>query len=210
MKFLVRLFLGLERMNRTYNKIIECRFYPHFIGVGLVILINWFFQSILYTQRTEKIFKISFDLVLACVIGLSLITFLDLIATILVSLLVSHSINWVFNSNIIALFKNFKMIKTTKNEREQYIDTLKECITKKHFIQSALLIGSLVDSHDSEYSDVDIRLVRRKGFLNGILACGYLMAIRSRALYDLFPLDIYVLDRISGNDYGEMPQMLKQ
>jgi predicted nucleotidyltransferase len=61
-------------------------------------------------------------------------------------------------------------------------------------IQLIAIYGSMSRKELSESSDLDVRILRKKGFLNGLKACLFGSFERTRSLFNKFPLDLYVID----------------
>jgi len=61
-------------------------------------------------------------------------------------------------------------------------------------MQYVAVYGSYVRGEWKPSSDLDVRLVRRAGFVSGLRACWFLLRERTRAFWMRFPLDIYVAD----------------
>ena len=61
-------------------------------------------------------------------------------------------------------------------------------------VKYVVAYGSLVREEWSSTSDLDARLIRYPGRLNGLRACWFLLCERTRALLAGFPLDMYLLD----------------
>lgn len=161
--------------------------YPLYIKAPIILLSNWLFQGILYMDRTEKVFKLALD-------ALFTITLVLLGVNITASIVISHTLNWIFNGHIFAVFKNLKLMKTSKEKFDAYIENLRKKVENESSIVWAGVYGSLVRGEFKETSDLDVRLIRKPGFINGVRACVFVMKERSWATFNRFPLDIYVGD----------------
>lgn len=166
---------------------------PIFRFKFVIIFTNWLFQGLLYADKTEKAFKLFSDLALT-ILFFSLIPDPDIFDKLIVSFLISHTINWIFNGQIFALFKNFGIIYTEPHKLIQYANEIKDRAASNNSIDCVVVYGSLVRDEIKSTSDLDVRIIRKKGLVFGILACVFAAKERSRALFNCFPLDIYVLD----------------
>ena len=63
-------------------------------------------------------------------------------------------------------------------------------------VSGVMIFGSVSRRQWHERSDLDIRLLRRKGFVNGIIAAAVLFREKVIALFCRQPLDIYLADDI--------------
>lgn len=162
------------------------------------LLVHWVFQGILYMDATERIFKLSIDLILSVIFSILLNMWFSIYLAIAVSLIFSHTLNFLINAQIYVVLKHFTYVERSKKYIKQYTDLLKIRIIGEHSIRCAAAFGSLSRNELKATSDLDIRLVRYPGLVNGIRACWFVLKERSRALGKRFALDIYVLDNLQG------------
>lgn len=167
---------------------------PIFRFKVVIILTNWLFQGILYADKTEKIFKILLDLILAMALSFFLIPFSNAYLSLLISLIISHTILFIFNGQLFALAKNFDIVYNEPQRIIDYANGLKKRASKEKSINCLVVYGSLVRREIKPTSDLDVRVIRKSGVLNGFRACIFGLKERSRALYYRFPLDMYVID----------------
>jgi hypothetical protein len=158
------------------------------------IAIHWTFQSILYMDHTEKIYKLSLDGLLTLFIGFLINNLIPGPYNWICAFLIAHSINFLFNSHFWALLKHYGLVYTPKERFADYSNRLFEQIKAESSIGYAATYGSVTHGGWSPYSDLDIRLVRQTGWINAIRACSFTLFQRSRSLLSRFPLDIYVVD----------------
>jgi hypothetical protein len=162
-----------------------------------VVSINWVFQGILGMDPTERNFKIFLDFLFAGLFALILSRFLNPVHSIILGLISAHTFNWLFNGH---LFVIGRFLGFTSNRPEfilQYMTGVQHRIQNADFLLGGIIIGKIARGGGiSSTSDVDIRLVRRKGFLNGIKASYLTTSERSRALLNKFPLDLYTHDKL--------------
>jgi predicted nucleotidyltransferase len=182
------------RKGKTYANINIGFLTPIFRFKLVIILTNWIFQGLLYSDRTERVFKILLDTFITLVL-LSIIHFPDNnYLKFFISFLISHTLLFVFNGQLFALAKNFDLISNEPERMIDYADGLKMRASKEKSISCVLVYGSLVRGEINPTSDLDIRIIRKVGILNGFRACMFGLYERSRALLYKFPLDLYVID----------------
>lgn len=179
-----------------YKTIIKLENLPSIIKVLILTVSSWLFQGLVYMDRTEKVFKILLDILFLIPFSYVVLLFDLGIIGILISFLIAHTLNWVFNSQIFALIKQFNLIKTDYKSFNKYLERLKKKLKNEPSVVWAGVFGSLVRGELKETSDLDVRLVRKPGSKNGLRACFFVMKERTWALINRFPLDIYVLDDI--------------
>ncbi|KAF5055558.1 hypothetical protein DSECCO2_376460 [anaerobic digester metagenome] len=184
--------------------------YPFWIRIIILTFSSWLFQGILYMDLTERYFKVLLDIILFLICFFVLKFYLTSLLALLISIMFAHTFNWIFNGQIFVLLKNLKLIKTDVNHFFIYLDNFKERIENEDSLSISFTIGSLSRDEIKEGSDLDIRVIRKKGFINGIRACCFIMLERTKALLNKFPLDIYVgdsskfLEKVEKNELIEL------
>lgn len=163
----------------------------------ILILSNWMLQGILHADRTEKIYKLSFTLVFWLIFFLfsSYVTHMTAIYTILITFVIAHSLNWLVNGNFYVLIIHRLMLgKLSKNDLFSYLDILGNRIQQQHWVLYAASFGSICKGKLKDTSDLDLTIVRKKGFKNAIYSI--LFAIKEKKLADFkgIPLEIYISD----------------
>lgn len=147
-------------------------------------------------DRTERIVKIS----LTCVIGLVLdVIFPFSKYTKLKSLFICHFLNFFLNGHPWALMNHTirpDVIRTTHDQVETRITQLQHLGKHSDSIAVIAVYGSLARTGNNlnSNSDLNVRVVRYPGKLNGLIVSLLICRERARASLTLFPLDIYVLD----------------
>jgi predicted nucleotidyltransferase len=163
------------------------------IALGL----HWVFQSLFYMDSTERRFKLSLDLLLTLAFAPALNLLLaDGMAWVL-GFLLAHTLNFLFNSQIWGVLKTYGYEQQPYAKFTQYLDQLGYRAAVEPSIDRLIVYGSLARQEWSPASDLDARILRKIGFLNGLRACWFLLKERSRALFNRFPLDLYVIDDIN-------------
>lgn len=176
------------------GKILHNKYLPKLLKFLIIIASNWVFHGFLYMEKTEKAFFLLFDLLLFFPIWFFLSLVLNLFFSSLVSLFVAHTIHWLFDGHVYVMLKNLGRSKTPKAKFSEYINSLSEKAKNEKSILSIVAFGSLSRGEVSDTSDLDLRIIRRSGLVNGIRACGFTLLERSKALLIKFPLDVYILD----------------
>jgi len=165
----------------------------------ILIVGNWIFHGFLYMDRTEKAFFILLDSIFfAPLFCLVVAISTSVIYAVLVALLIGHTAHWFFNGHIYVLVKKLGCGHTDKTRFEGYMTELSKRVARERSIKAAAIFGSISRDQLTERSDMDVRVIRRGGVINGARACLFTFLERSRALHDRFPLDIYTLDSLAG------------
>lgn len=175
------------------------------------ISVHWIFQGMVYMDRTERLFKLAFDLVLTGWVGMLLRRWWPAEAAFVAGFFVAHTINFLLNAQLWVVLKHYGYINNSRERFDQYTRHLNARIQKQRTIAVTAVIGSEVRNGWQPASDLDVRLVRHPGFLNGLKASVFVLSERTRATFSRFPLDIYLLDSHSRLDHhpDESPRIFK-
>jgi L-malate glycosyltransferase len=153
----------------------------------IAVISHWTFQSLFYMDRTERWFKVSLDLSSTVLLWLALHHWL-------VAFLLAHSLNFFFNGQLWGLLKHYGLVHWAYDDFNAYVDELAQRARRESSIRSLYVYGSLARGEWNDQSDLDARLLRKPGLVNGLRSCVFLLTERTRALFKRFPLDLYVLD----------------
>jgi predicted nucleotidyltransferase len=161
---------------------------------------NWIHQGFFYLDRTEMFYRIVWELILFSICFYLLSEFLNVgeIGSIVLSALVSHTLNWIFNDNFWAcmIFTFPNLLNPGQDNTIKYLKNLQTRLDKANYIGGGMIYGSLSRGEWRKKSDLDIRILRKSGVLNGLY--GYVFVFKERiiALFNKQPLDIYLADSI--------------
>lgn len=182
--------------NSIYARVLKNKILPDSIKKSVIIGSHWLFQGLLKMDRTERIFKILIDISLFVALSVIMMKSMGFYMSIFLAVFVAHSLNWIFNGQIFVSLKNLSL---TENELEDFIiysKNLKKRISNEESIIAAAIFGSLSRDELKSSSDLDVRIIRKPGFVNGFRGCVFVLLERSRAFFSKFPLDIIVLDNL--------------
>ncbi|AKB33064.1 hypothetical protein MSSIH_2374 [Methanosarcina siciliae HI350] len=160
-----------------------------------IVLSNWIFQGMLYADKTERSFRLLVDCLITLVLyAVSTNLIPSAYFGLILSFFVAHTVNWIFNGQLFVLGRYLGIKPKKQNEFCKYINELKYRAEREKSIQLVAVYGSLSRKELSESSDLDVRIIRKRGLLNGLKACLFGFSERTKALFDKFPLDLYVID----------------
>lgn len=177
-----------------YKKVAKGDEFPLYFRFPILLFSSWTFQSILYMDKTEKFFKILLDILFFSLFYFALSSNTPSQWNAPVSLIIGHTLNWVLNANVFGTLKLLGLTRTKPERFATYLDSVNNRVAKEKSILILAVFGSLSRRGLEETSDLDIRIVRRKGLVNGLKACLFCLLERTRAFTQRFPLDIYLLD----------------
>jgi len=163
----------------------------------VLILTNWFFQSIVNADKTEKVYKISFSLFFWLVFYFFISSFFALATfkALIISFFFAHSLNWIVNGNFYNLIIHRLMLdKISKKDLFNYLVNLEEKLKDKDWIVYAASFGSICNGNLKDSSDVDISIVRKSGFKNAMKAIWFSVQEKKYADFNKIPLELYISD----------------
>jgi len=163
---------------------------------------GWLHQGFLYQDRTQQVARALLEIGPTCLCAWAFSALFDVSlhgATVWVyAMLVSHSLNWVFNHNWWAemLFTFPSLRNPGPQKTALYLKDLADRLSRSRSISGVLLFGSLSRGAWHDRSDLDMRILRRPGILNGVRAVCAMMRERFLALLAHQPLDVYLADDV--------------
>jgi predicted nucleotidyltransferase len=160
----------------------------------LDIVSHWIFQGMVYTDRTERNFKLFLDGLFTAIAGTFLSFRLPKYYAWPIAFFVAHTLNFLFNGQLSVLGKNHGLQHTNYEKLQEYLAHLKRRAKQEPAIQKVVIVGSVSEHRWSPTSDLDVRVLRYPGFINGLRAVLFILRERTFALFRWFPLDIYLLD----------------
>lgn len=171
------------------------------VDSGLVLwfaISQWIHQGFTYLDRTEMFYRVWWELIpdaifFALFYSTGLMSFWP---SLILALFVVHTLNWVFNFNFwTGIDFSIPNFRNMGNDRtKEYLRGVQSRMKNANCIGACTLYGSLSRAVWGEKSDLDMRIIRRPGLLNGIK--GYWVTFRERviAVWYLNPMDLYMAD----------------
>lgn len=165
----------------------------------VLVISNWLFQGIPNSDRTEKAYKIIFSLLLSGIIFVFLNGYfqISLLRALASGIFIGHTINWLVNGNFSNIIIHRLFLATVdKRSIFDYLESLSERLKNTTSIIYATSHGSICNGNLKPSSDVDVALVRNKGFIHGLSALYFVVRERKIADWKGIPLEIYLMDSI--------------
>lgn len=184
MKALIEWF---DRINKTNE-------YPISVRLPILLLSNWTFQGFFYMDRTERVFKIASEVSETIMLLAAMLPMVPAIPSLILTIATVHTANWMLNCQFFALMRKFGCVKTTRERFTRYLNSLAESSSKASCLQSVNVYGSMARGVLEDTSDLDIRILRKRGVVCGIKACTFAARQRIAAFFMVLPLDIYIYD----------------
>lgn len=169
-----------------------------------VIASNWLFQG----MRYMNIYEVSLKLILDALPALLLIWWFGLrdVGWIVISILVAHTANWVLNGHFFVLMRYVRPVPKTPGDFHRYVEALKGKAEGAAYIDGVAIYGSYCRGQLHEHSDLDVRVIVNRGFINGVAGALFCCKERFKAFFMAFPLDVYCcaglkcLDRLRADE----------
>ena len=163
---------------------------------------NWLHQGITYMDTGELTIRLTIELLELIIIYFIFSTFLtpnfSFIANTILSGVVVHTFNWIFNMNFYALL--MFSIPFLKNRGEEitidYLNTMAARLKRHRSVSGLAIFGSISRNQWHEKSDIDARILRKPGLKNLLGSAMAVMKERLIAFCLRQPLDIYLADNI--------------
>ena len=182
-----RIYRIFEDINRNEDR-------SKFIRLLILIPSNWVFQGLFFMDWTERVFKISFTLIITVAITFIMNYNFSLLYSVIAAFMIAHTVNWTFNGGIFSLLKKFDLVHTKMTSIQKTIDGIRRTSELEPSIARVLVYGSLARNTATEKSDIDIRIIRNPGVGNGVRSCYIAFRKRCGAFIHSVPLDLYVFD----------------
>ncbi len=169
--------------------------------VGL--LRNWAHQGFFYLDNTERFGRVLLEIVPTVLLAYMFSHFSELslkgYCLWLASLVIVHTLNWIINDNWWAcvIFAFPKLKNPGVMQTRDYLKKMQIRLANDTSITGAMLYGSVARRVWHKRSDLDLRILREKGLLNGIIAYQVLIRERLIAVFARQPLDIYLADDVN-------------
>lgn len=167
------------------------------------IPIGWLNQALLSTDSSERVFRILLEagVLVLSVIVLSLF-FGGLPHTFLgwsLLVFIVHTFFWFLNGNFwVYMLDSFLWIGNTGiNKTLEFTKWATNVCVSFDSIEYSLIYGSMCRNRFHNRSDLDLRFVRRRRCLRGLLALPLAFIVKSVSFFKLIPVDLQVVDSLS-------------
>jgi len=162
---------------------------------------NWVFQGVGHADKTEKIYKITFTLFFFVIIIIYLTSFQSFnFYTILLAFSFAHTFNWFINCNLfVLLVHRVKWVTISKIRYFNYLKRLQKRFENRKWAYYCVCMGSICQGGLDKDSDIDITIVRKRGFFNAISTIIFYVYEKKYADFHGIPLDIFISDSVDNN-----------
>jgi predicted nucleotidyltransferase len=164
---------------------------------------GWAHQGFFYLDHTQRVGRVVFEIVPTVFLAWLIAGIGGIPRSPLwlwcASLLITHTLNWVFNGNWWAgMLFAFPHLRNPGDRASCiYLNRMADRLRNDPAISGVLIFGSVARGQWHERSDLDMRLLRRPGIRNGIAGVLVLARERGIAFWTRQPLDIYLVDDVA-------------
>ncbi|MBN2372457.1 hypothetical protein JXL19_01535 [bacterium] len=164
-----------------------------------LIIINWVFQGILGMDKTEILFHLGYDLVWAIIFFGLLANLIGWWTAMFFSIILAHTLNWLLNSHFWVMGRYIGISRVSTEKIYSYLERFYDNFSENRALLGAVVLGNMRRGGSIKTtSDLDLRVIRKRGLLNAILSNLILAGLKTSAFLKRFPLDIYLLDDVIG------------
>jgi predicted nucleotidyltransferase len=147
-------------------------------------------------NNVERMHRILLEIIFFIAIFIALFN-MDMSNRILFSIVIAHTFSFVFNGHLFAMMTHdlfWFALYRKKNKFIKYLDDMHERLNcyPPGYVDGVIFFGSLARGIFRETSDLDVRFIAKKGFVNGLKASHLVFKERLRALFYGFPIDAYM------------------
>jgi len=163
------------------------------------IPVGWVLQAIHSTDRSERYFRIIIELFTLLVIYSILEDIQDsnnYKSTFISAVLINHTITWFITGNFwVYMLDSFLWVKNPGIIRIiEFIQKVKLLFVATKSVDAILIYGSMCRGQLHIRSDLDLRVLKTPGLLNGFVALSVGYLIRAYSFFIRMPVDLEVVD----------------
>lgn len=192
--------IKMNNLSQTTRKKLKRKSVPGERAKLLNIPRNWLHQALFYMDRTEFWVRVFIEGggVFCLLFPISMFLQFELSdwRVILVSFFLVHSLNWIFNGNwwALAMFTFPGIRNAGESATCDYLSKMATRLKAHNSIAALVVYGSPARGQWHDRSDLDLRILREKGFFNGLKASAITMSERLIAFLSGQPVDLFLAD----------------
>lgn len=160
---------------------------------------NWLHQALTYMDVGEMYSKIIIEAIEVFLVFILLDDYVDNIyMNVILSFFIVHTWNWVTNGLFWAvIIFTFPQLRNPGADKTViYLNNMKQRLQGSSSIAGLTLYGSITRNAWHDRSDIDLRIIRNKGFSNLIKSVYITMRERFIAFLYMQPMDLYLADSV--------------
>jgi predicted nucleotidyltransferase len=164
------------------------------------IIWNWLHQCFFYLSLTDMSFKVFLEanLFVLC-FGIMSIFRLSILINTVISFFMAQTLNWIFNGNFWACLLSAFPSRRNKGaaQTQAYVNAMAARLSANDAVDAMMLLGSVCRSQWHSRSDIDVRILRKRGLRSAIYASWLTLKERLIAVVQGQPLEIYLADSVA-------------
>jgi len=160
-----------------------------------IIFINWLFQGIFGLSKIDLVGKIIIEILIILIVNVAAgeITF----AGVIISILIAHTFNWIFNTHFWVLGRFVGITKTPTHRFYSYLKKMQKRISNANGLIGVIVIGGASRGEKiRNTSDLDIFLFSQPQLNSKVKAVLFTIKERIIAFLWRFPLDLYLYENL--------------
>lgn len=161
---------------------------------------NWLHQALTYMDKGEMYSKVIIEIAEICLLMFLLNIYIgNIYINFLISAFVAHTWNWVTNGLFWAvIIFTFPSLRNPGAENTvKYLNDMKRRLLRFDSVAGVSLYGSITRNTWHDRSDIDLRIIRNKGFVNLLITVYLTMQERFIAFLYKQPMDMYLADDVN-------------
>jgi len=164
-----------------------------------ILVSNWLNQGMTYMLVEELFVKLCFEFVIfVFIFSVCSIAGVSVLTSSLISCLVAHTLNWLLNGHFFNLIRYFGFGKKNYEWFITYPNKIRGRLVGKRCVSGVALYGSLSRGLFSENSDLDVRVIARRGIVNAVASSLLVLRERLCAFFARYPIDIFMVTQKRG------------
>jgi hypothetical protein len=164
----------------------------------IILAVNWLFQGMRGMDAKELGFRLLLLALLTALAAwpLAALTPLPPLTALAIGLAIGHTANFLLNGQLWVVLRYCPGYRRDPARLARSIDSLLDDLTRQHWLEEAVLLGSTVMRLDAPRSraDIDLRLIFPPGLRCWLRTNLYLLRLRSLAAFQGLPLDLYAYE----------------
>jgi predicted nucleotidyltransferase len=150
-------------------------------------------------EKSEKALKVMLEFIFLSIalFFAKLILNMPTVHALVLSIFIAHSLNWLLDGHFFVLMKNIGLHKrSTSRSFHRFLIAMRHRWQGNPSVLALVVFGSTSRGEITPSSDLDVRVVRQKGFRSAVIVALKVWLERLQALFRGFPLDIYVVSSL--------------
>jgi predicted nucleotidyltransferase len=164
------------------------------------IPVGWLTQALHSTDRSERYFRVVLEVILFTLTAVFLMAAekAGVIQSIILAFLIVHTLLWFLTGNFwVYMLDSFLIIRNPGMPKIlSFVEFSRKYLTRFNAVEAILIYGSMCRKQFHGRSDLDLRVIRRRGSFVGWLALPISFLLRAYSFFIMLPVDLEVVDSL--------------